>query len=153
MSADQNEDEILTVKSRGDIDLSLVEKSVRMLCPDNAAVIENVWGDICSSSPTKQMVIGGVSGWCTGYVAGKIGKMVLVAFGGSIIILQLAQSQGLVQINWKAIESKVTQTQKKVKRELSDKLPTLIERVKDYSKSHIYLSGSFCLGLLFGVFS
>ena len=63
MVADQNEDEVLTVKPSGDIDLSLVEKSVRLLCPGNAAVIENVWGDICSSSPAKQMVIGGVSGW------------------------------------------------------------------------------------------
>jgi len=49
---------------------------------------------------TKQMIMGGVSGWITGFLAMKGMKVAATAIGGGIIILQIASHQGYININW-----------------------------------------------------
>ncbi|ESO07241.1 hypothetical protein HELRODRAFT_170561 [Helobdella robusta] len=117
------------------------------------AWMNEILNEVTKSSPAKQVAIGGISGWCSGYLIGKVGKIALIAVGGSFIILQLAHNQGLIQINWNAIESKVNSTQKEMKKSIDKNLPGLIESAKDFGLKYLYLSGSFCAGLLLGICS
>lgn len=55
-------------------------------------------GDGIPNSVTRQMIYGGLSGWVTGFLAMKVGKAVAIAVGGGIIILQIANHQGYINV-------------------------------------------------------
>ncbi|XP_022243187.1 FUN14 domain-containing protein 1-like isoform X2 [Limulus polyphemus] len=45
-------------------------------------------GDITKASTAKQITVGGITGWCTGFVFTKIGKVAATAVGGSLLLIQ-----------------------------------------------------------------
>uniref|UniRef100_A0A090XAR5 Putative fun14 family protein n=1 Tax=Ixodes ricinus TaxID=34613 RepID=A0A090XAR5_IXORI len=55
--------------------------------------------DLTKASPAKQLTVGGVSGWCVGFVFTKAGKVAATAIGGSLLLFQIAQHQGYVKVN------------------------------------------------------
>lgn len=52
----------------------------------------------------RQVVLGIVSGWCTGYVYTPLFKLVAVAFSGGIILLVLASKRDYIKIDWDKIK-------------------------------------------------
>uniref|UniRef100_A0A131YV72 FUN14 domain-containing protein 1 n=1 Tax=Rhipicephalus appendiculatus TaxID=34631 RepID=A0A131YV72_RHIAP len=44
--------------------------------------------DATKASPAKQLTIGGVSGWCVGFIFTKAGKIAATAIGGSLLLFQ-----------------------------------------------------------------
>lgn len=57
---------------------------------DAAAWIKKAYRDLKESSATKQIVVGGVGGWVSGYVAAKFGKTAATAAGGTILMLHVS---------------------------------------------------------------
>ena len=45
--------------------------------------------DLKKSSNAKQLTVGAVSGFATGYLAAKFGKIVATAIGGSLLLIQV----------------------------------------------------------------
>ncbi|CAN7949999.1 unnamed protein product [Ixodes pacificus] len=45
--------------------------------------------DLTKASPAKQLTVGGVSGWCVGFVFTKAGKVAATAIGGSLLLFQV----------------------------------------------------------------
>ena len=51
-------------------------------------------------SASTQQLIGVVTGWGTGFIFQKVGKLAATAVGGGYFLLQLANHTGFIEINW-----------------------------------------------------
>lgn len=124
---------------------------VQVVVPQNRGWLDDMVRDVATSSPKKQVMIGGVSGLASGYIVGKVGRAALLAVGGSIILLQIAHYQGLIQVNWTNVESSVASTRRRLNDHVSDSFPGLLEDVTEFGRRHVFLAGSFFAGFLVGL--
>jgi len=88
------------------------------------------------SAIARQMLFGGVSGWVTGFLAMKVGKAVAFAVGGGIIIMQIANHQGYIKINWSRLRRDVDNVANKIaegdnKKNWTNKLERKLEQLSD----------------------
>ena len=67
-------------------------------------------------SVATQLLIGGVTGWCTGFIFQKVGKLAATAVGGGFFLLQLANHTGYIKVDW----SRVEKDMKKAKEQLTE---------------------------------
>ncbi|XP_033208722.1 FUN14 domain-containing protein 1 isoform X3 [Belonocnema kinseyi] len=95
-------------------------------------MIEKILGDVSKTSATKQIVIGTTSGWMTGFLTMKVGKMAAFAVGGGIIILQIAAHQGYIKINWDQIQKKADKIADKVEERVTGEGPKLLDKMERY---------------------
>lgn len=65
-----------------------------------------------------------------GFVTVKVGKAVAVAVGGSIILLQIANDQGYIKVNWDKLASKTDKLMDKVEERITGEGPTLLDKVR-----------------------
>ncbi|XP_014467983.1 PREDICTED: FUN14 domain-containing protein 1 isoform X2 [Dinoponera quadriceps] len=94
--------------------------------------LEKFLGDVSKSSATKQIIIGSTSGWVTGVVTMKIGKVAACAIGGGIIIMQVAAHQGYIKINWDKVMKKAEKISDKVEEKISGEGPNLMDKVERF---------------------
>lgn len=66
----------------------------------------------------------------TGFVTVKVGKAVAIAVGGSIILLQIANDQGYIKVNWDKIASKTDKLMDKVEERVTGEGPNLLDKVR-----------------------
>ncbi|KAJ8402320.1 hypothetical protein AAFF_G00371850 [Aldrovandia affinis] len=107
-------------------------------------------------SVATQLAIGGVTGWCAGYLFQKVGKLAASAVGGGFLLLQIANHTGYVKVDWKRVERDVDKAKKQLK--LNTKKPpkeirTKVEEVQTFVKKNIVLTGGFAGGFLIGLAS
>lgn len=60
----------------------------------------------------------------------KIGKAVAIAVGGSIILLQIANEQGYINVNWDKLASKTDKIMDKVEERVTGEGPNLLDKVR-----------------------
>ncbi|KAK1132318.1 hypothetical protein K0M31_016429 [Melipona bicolor] len=96
------------------------------------SMIDKILGDVSKKSATKQIIIGTTSGWLTGFVTMKVGKVAACAVGGGIIILQIAAHQGYIKINWDKIQKKAEKITDKVEEKVTGEAPKLLDKVERY---------------------
>uniref|UniRef100_A0A4X2QWJ7 FUN14 domain-containing protein 1 n=1 Tax=Xenopus tropicalis TaxID=8364 RepID=A0A4X2QWJ7_XENTR len=92
-------------------------------------------------SVATQIVMGGVSGWCAGFLFQKVGKLAATAVGGGFLLLQIASHGGYIQIDWKRVEKDVNKAKRKIKKEANKSVPeinTLIEEVRENLAKNFY---------------
>lgn len=65
----------------------------------------------------------------TGYLMMKVGKVAAVAVGGGIIILQIANHNGYIKVNWDRIYRNVEDQVEKIDASSSSKGPKLLDKV------------------------
>ncbi|XP_014216080.1 FUN14 domain-containing protein 1 isoform X2 [Copidosoma floridanum] len=104
-------------------------REVSDVAKDAKSFIEKILGDVSKTSATKQIVIGSASGWATGFLTMKVGKVAAFAVGGGIIMLQIAANQGYIKINWDKIQKKADKITDKVEEKLTGEGPKLIDKV------------------------
>ncbi|KAG2463531.1 BRCC3 deubiquitinase, partial [Polypterus senegalus] len=66
-------------------------------------------------SVATQLAIGGVTGWCAGYLFKKVGKLAASAVGGGFFLLQIANHTGYIKVDWKRVEQDVNKAKKQFK--------------------------------------
>ncbi|XP_065166177.1 FUN14 domain-containing protein 2-like isoform X2 [Atheta coriaria] len=115
---------------------------------EDKSIIDKLLGDISKSSATKQLIIGTSSGWLTGYVFMKVGKVVAVAIGGGIILLQVANENGYVKINWNKVNKNLDKVADKVEEKITGEGPSWSDKITAFAKTHM----SFTTGFVGGVF-
>ncbi|XP_055590284.1 FUN14 domain-containing protein 1 [Uranotaenia lowii] len=93
-----------------------------------AGYLDRFVGDVSKKSATKQILIGAGSGWATGYITMKVGKMAAIAVGGGIILLQIANQQGYIQIDWNKIHKKVDKVTDKVEEAVTGQGPSWADK-------------------------
>lgn len=59
----------------------------------------------------------------------KVGKMAAIAVGGGIILLQIANQEGYVKIDWSKINSKVDKVTDKVEEAVTGEGPKWMDKV------------------------
>ncbi|XP_070969069.1 FUN14 domain-containing protein 1-like [Oncorhynchus clarkii lewisi] len=102
-------------------------------------------------SVTTQIVMGGVTGWCAGYLFQRVGKIAATAIGGGFLLLQIANHSGYVQVDWKKVEKHL----KKRTKQAAPEINSFFEEVKatEFVKKNIVLSSGFVGGFLLGLAS
>ncbi|KAM9627799.1 FUN14 domain-containing protein 1 [Morphnus guianensis] len=107
-------------------------------------------------SVATQIVMGGVTGWCAGFLFQKVGKLAATAVGGGFLLLQIASHSGYVQVDWKRVEKDVNKAKKQLKKRANKAAPeinTLIEESTEFIKQNIVVSSGFVGGFLLGLAS
>lgn len=121
------------------------------LSPRQPGWIDQALTEMEKATPAKQLLVGGISGWVSGYVCGKVGRIAAVAVGGSIILLQIAHYQGFIQINWNRLERRLEDTRRHLNEQTFDNLPFVVEYLREFARRHFLLTGSFFAGFLVGM--
>lgn len=107
-------------------------------------------------SVATQIVMGGVTGWCAGFLFQKVGKLAATAVGGGFLLLQVASHSGYVQIDWKRVEKDVNKAKRQIKKRANKAAPeinNIIEEATDFIKQNIVISSGFVGGFLLGLAS
>ena len=71
-----------------------------------------------------QLFIGGVTGWCTGFIFQKVGKLAATAVGGGFSLLQLANHTGYIKVDWQRVEKDMKKAKEQLKIRKSNQIPT-----------------------------
>ncbi|CAH1777108.1 unnamed protein product [Owenia fusiformis] len=127
----------------------------------NLSEIDRTWlqrtfTHVTKASAAKQIAVGGVSGWCAGYVFAKVGKLAATALGGSLLLLQVAHYKGVITINWKKLEKDYDNAKKQITknaRKLDKFAPGYVENVTEFASQNVLLAGGFTGGFLLGLAS
>ncbi|XP_021379323.1 FUN14 domain-containing protein 1-like isoform X2 [Mizuhopecten yessoensis] len=112
--------------------------------------IQSVFGDISRQSAAKQVAIGGATGWISGYLFVKVGKIAAATLGTTIILVQIAQHQGYLQINWSRVEREANRARREIRREANRNLSKL-QHMQTFFKQNIFLGTGFAGGFLIGM--
>lgn len=107
-------------------------------------------------SVATQIAIGGLSGWCAGYLFQKVGKVAATAVGGGLLMLQIANNSGYIQVDWKRVEKDVNKAKKQLKKgtnQASAELDTVFQKSTEFVKKNIVITSSFVGGFLVGMAS
>uniref|UniRef100_A0A8C3FFP6 FUN14 domain-containing protein 2 n=1 Tax=Chrysemys picta bellii TaxID=8478 RepID=A0A8C3FFP6_CHRPI len=105
-----------------------------------------------------QLVIGGVTGWCTGFIFQKVGKLAATAVGGGFFLLQIANHTGYIKVDWKLVEQDVSKAKEQLKyhssgSKLSPEVKSRVDEVITFVKKNVILTGGFAGGFLLGMSS
>ncbi|XP_074864283.1 FUN14 domain-containing protein 2 [Carettochelys insculpta] len=107
---------------------------------------------------TTQLVIGGVTGWCTGFIFQKVGKLAATAVGGGFFLLQIANHTGYIKVDWKLVEQDVKKAKEQLKfhssgSKVTPEVKSRVDEVITFLKKNIILTGGFAGGFLLGMSS
>ncbi|KAG5264540.1 hypothetical protein AALO_G00255350 [Alosa alosa] len=103
-----------------------------------------------------QIAIGGVTGWCAGFLFQKVGKLAASAVGGGFLLLQIANHTGYISVDWKRVERDVNKAKKQLKLNVdkpSREVKTKVQEVQIFVQNNIILMGGFAGGFLIGLAS
>ncbi|XP_070273057.1 FUN14 domain-containing protein 2-like [Myotis yumanensis] len=108
-------------------------------------------------SMAAQLIIGGVTGWCTGFIFQKVGKLAATAVGGGFLLLQLANHAEYIKIDWQQVEKDMKKAKEQLKGQRSTQFPMEVkskaEEIVLFVKTNIILAGGFLGGFLLGMYS
>ncbi|XP_023939477.1 FUN14 domain-containing protein 1 isoform X1 [Bicyclus anynana] len=104
----------------------------KKIVDDAKNFIEKAIADIGSTTATKQLILGTASGWITGFITMKIGKLAAVGIGGGVILLHIASQKGYIDINWDKINKRVDKITDKIEKEATGKSPDWFDKVERF---------------------
>lgn len=108
-------------------------------------------------SVATQLAIGGITGWCTGFVFRKVGKLAATAVGGGFFLLQLASHTGYIKVDWQRVEKDVKKAKAQLKIRKSQQTPAEVkskaEEALSFVKKNVPVTGGFLGGFLLGLAS
>ncbi|XP_063041387.1 FUN14 domain-containing protein 2 [Engraulis encrasicolus] len=107
-------------------------------------------------SVMTQIAIGGVTGWCAGFVFQKVGKLAASAVGGGFLLLQIANHTGYISVDWRKVERDVNKAKKQLQINVEKPpkaIKTKTEEVQIFVKNNIIVMGGFAGGFLIGLAS
>lgn len=109
--------------------------------------------DMSKAPAGKQLGVGAVAGWISGYIAMKVGKAAATAIGGSLIFLQIAHYKGYVKINWNQLTNDSQTIAEQVRGKLSRDTKTGVQKLQEFASQNVYLASGYAGGFLIGMAS
>uniref|UniRef100_T1J703 FUN14 domain-containing protein 1 n=1 Tax=Strigamia maritima TaxID=126957 RepID=T1J703_STRMM len=106
---------------------------------------------LSKASAAKQAAVGGITGWLSGFVFTKVGKFAAVSIGGGLLLLQIANHQGYIRINWNKVNDHVQQARKEIEKEAKHSGPRIAKQVQRFIHENAIISTSFAGGFLLGI--
>ncbi|XP_007467415.1 PREDICTED: FUN14 domain-containing protein 2 [Lipotes vexillifer] len=108
-------------------------------------------------SVATQLLIGGVTGWCTGFIFQKVGRLAATALGGGFFLLQLANHTGYIKVDWKRVEQDMKKAKEQLKVCKGSQTPVEVkskaDEVVSFVKKNVLVTGGFFGGFLLGMAS
>ncbi|XP_007954835.1 FUN14 domain-containing protein 2 [Orycteropus afer afer] len=108
-------------------------------------------------SVATQLLIGGVTGWCTGFIFQKVGKLAATAVGGGFFLLQIANHTGYIKVDWQRVENDMKKAKEQLKLrkngQISNEVRSKAEEVLSFVKKNVVVTGGFFGGFLLGMAS
>ena len=124
-----------------------------------ADILKKLMKDIKEMDSVHQVVAGGVAGVIAGYATQKLGKMAAFTIGSTVIMLQVAQSSGYVDIRF-GKQSKIDSLKKKALKaadavgltepDTQTQVQRALGEVKKFMKNNVTFGASFFGGVLIG---
>ena len=105
-------------------------------------------------SVANQIVMGGVTGWCTGFLFQKVGKLAATAVGGHFLLLQIASHSSYVRIDWKKVGKGVNKAKRPIRKPANKtvcEINNITEEATASVKENIVISSGFVGGFLLGL--
>ncbi|XP_034129324.1 FUN14 domain-containing protein 2 [Drosophila guanche] len=99
---------------------------------DCSKIIKNTFNNISKRSAYSQLLIGVTSGWATGFTTMKIGKFAAFAIGGSIILLEIAHQEGIIEVNWSKMTKSVGSIANKVESSVLGRETTWVDKTERF---------------------
>lgn len=96
--------------------------------------------------PYTQIVFGSTFGFLMGFVTMKVGKLGAIALGSSLIILEIAHIEGLVNLDWSAIPKLFENSRSQI----LDK-SSLVDQARDFALSNVVFTVAFVGGTFIGI--
>lgn len=118
---------------------------------DARNAISKFFSDVSKSDTTKQVLVGAASGFATGFLSMKAGKAVAVSVGGGIILLQLANDQGIIKVNYNKVNRKIDKVVDKVEQAITGRSPSWTDKIVNFTKRNTPFTVGFIGGVLIGV--
>ena len=121
--------------------------------------LKKTLNDIKEMPTLNQVIIGGTAGVTTGYVLSKVGKIAAFTVGSSVIVLQLAQHLGYIEIKWGKKKSKLDDLKKKAIKAAEEagltndtnRRDKYIDQIKSFVQENVTFAASFGGGVLVGI--
>ncbi|XP_028041308.1 FUN14 domain-containing protein 1A-like [Bombyx mandarina] len=107
---------------------------------DSKTVLDLVIDNVRSKS-SKDLVFGTLTGWMTGIMVVKVGKVAAFGLGGSVLLLHIACEYGYICVNWERI------------RESAGSSHVWLEKLIKFVKKNSCFSVGMLGGFFFGVAS
>ena len=121
------------------------------------AVWSGIWALGWKYSMATQLLIVGVTGWCTGFIFQKVGKLAAKAVGGGFFLLQLASHTGHVKVDRQSVEKGMKKAKEQLKICKSNHSPMEVKNKAEemvlFVKKNILVTGGFFRGFLLGMVS
>lgn len=150
MPSVQNSDNGEVEKSEVDAE---VEELVENLVDSGKSWLSRMSNDVSKTSVAKQIGIGAVGGWATGFVFGKVGRAAATTLGTSLVLFQLANHYGYIKVDWKKVEKTKKDVAKDLQNNVGTYLPKFIDESKTLAAQNVYLASGFAGGFLLGIAS
>lgn len=81
----------------------------------------------------------------TGFASAKVGRLVAFTVGGAIILLEVANEQGIIKIDWSRLYRKADEAGDKVQQAITGEGPKWMEKVNLKARISISISTAFHL--------
>ncbi|XP_007467664.1 PREDICTED: FUN14 domain-containing protein 2-like [Lipotes vexillifer] len=108
-------------------------------------------------SLATQLLIGGATGWCTGFIFQKVERLAATALGGGFFLLRLAKHTGYIKVDGQRVERDMKKAKEQLKIRKSNQIPTEVksklEEVGSFVKKNVLVTGGFFRGFLLGMAS
>ncbi|XP_052215032.1 FUN14 domain-containing protein 1-like isoform X2 [Dreissena polymorpha] len=117
----------------------------------NQSTFQKIMGDVSKKSAAQQVVIGGATGWVTGYVSVKVGKTAAIGLGCTFLLIRLAQHQGYININWRRVNQHMDEARRTLEREAVRQYPQMMDKAKKFVQENMFLATSFAGGFFIGL--
>jgi len=116
------------------------------------AITRILFGDINKSSAAKQVAVGGATGWVSGYLVNKAGKIAIVTLGTSALLIMFASHKGYIQVDWLQVQDAMNRAAKQAQKKLQNNQSSYVEKAKKFYKENWFLATGFTGGLIAGLF-
>jgi len=150
MPSVQNSDNGEVEKSEVDAE---VEELVDNLVDQGKSWLSRMSNDVSKTSVAKQIGIGAVGGWATGFVFGKVGRAAATTLGTSLVLFQLANHYGYIKVDWKKVEKTKKDVTKDLQSNVGAYVPKFLDESKALAAKNVYLASGFAGGFLLGIAS
>lgn len=125
---------------------------VRGTAKSSMTWVQSFVNDLTKEPVTKQVAVGGLSGWVVGYLSMKVGKVAATVVGGSLLIMQLAAHKGYIKVDWNRVNKDFEKQAKKLKKEVEGQInPEAGNEMVRFARENAVLATSFGGGVLIGI--
>lgn len=131
-------------------DSETLDDVFEVLDPMDKDWVQRYFGELAKASAPKQIAVGGLMGYGTGYVFAKVSRATAATLGGGLLLLQIGAYQGYITVNRSKAKKEVEKARKKLNKALGRNYH-FFDHVIDFAKENAVLACSFGAGFLIGV--